>query len=57
MEVPEYIFNWLSSIVSYDLPSPYDKFILPTDLSQSLESGHGMGLILKHLNQTKVTVI
>ena len=57
MEVSEDIYNWLDSTRIFDLESSPDKYIIPSDVCISLESGHGFAKLIKHLHQIKVTVI
>ena len=56
MEVPENIYNWLKATGLFQLQSLKGKFILPSDLASSLESGQAFVKLLKYMNQVKVTV-
>ena len=56
MEIPESLYNWLKSTGLFSLQKSKDKFLIPNEVSASLEEGHGFVDLIKRMNQLKVTV-
>ncbi|CAG9333687.1 unnamed protein product [Blepharisma stoltei] len=55
MDLPEHLYNWLQTlgIIPYSDNAESDRYSLPEEIVESLESGDCVTLLVKHLNQIK----
>lgn len=58
MDLPEHLYNWLQNIgiIPFNEYSEPGSYLLPEEILFGLESGDSFTMLVKHLNQIKVTV-